>query len=174
MTRSTSCTAPSAPRCTRSPRCRPDRSCARCRSSIAGATTAPGAAGPMPACISTPGAASSTRRSPTTPADYDAFWLRYLRAHGRPATRGLHYAGTLLALAAGVLAIVVDWRFVIAAPVIGYGFAWTAHLLLEGNRPETFGHPLWSMVSALRILLLFLTGRLGPHLLRAQRNSPAG
>ena len=29
---------------------------------------------------------------------YDQFWLRYLRAHARPQTRMLHYAGSLLAL----------------------------------------------------------------------------
>ncbi len=102
------------------------------------------------------------------PAEYDAFWLRYLRAHARPGTRGLHYAGSLLALTALALAILADWRWVILAPVIGYAFAWGAHLLLEGNRPETFGHPLWSLVSDFRMLLLFLTGRLSPHLRRAR------
>ncbi|MCW3477244.1 DUF962 domain-containing protein [Limobrevibacterium gyesilva] len=97
---------------------------------------------------------------------YEAFWLRYLRAHARPQTRALHYIGSLLALAALFLAV-WDWRWLIAAPVIGYGFAWTAHVFLEGNRPETFGHPLWSLASDYRMLLLFLCGRLGPHLARA-------
>ena len=32
---------------------------------------------------------------------YAEFWLRYLRAHQRPETRGLHYAGSLLALGTG-------------------------------------------------------------------------
>ena len=99
---------------------------------------------------------------------YDQFWQRYIRAHGQKRTRVLHYTGSLLALAALLLAIVTfDWRWLIAAPVIGYGFAWTAHYAIEGNRPETFGHPFWSLFSDYRMLLLALTFRLAPHLRRA-------
>lgn len=98
---------------------------------------------------------------------YDQFWLRYLRAHARPATRGLHYAGTLLALACLAGSAAWDWRLLPAAPAIGYGFAWAAHFRVEGNRPETFGHPFWSLISDVRMLALFLSGRLGRHLWRA-------
>ena len=99
---------------------------------------------------------------------YDLFWLRYLRAHSDRKTRTLHYIGSLLALVALLLAITTrDWRWLIAAPVIGYGFAWTAHYAIEGNRPETFGHPFWSLFSDWRMLLLALSARLAPHLHRA-------
>jgi hypothetical protein len=99
---------------------------------------------------------------------YHQFWQRYMRAHSRPLTRTLHYAGSLLALAALVLAaLTLDGRWLIAAPILGYGFAWTAHVAVEGNRPETFGHPFWSLASDYRMLFLWLTGRLAPHL--AQR-----
>jgi hypothetical protein len=99
---------------------------------------------------------------------YGEFWLRYLRAHSDRKTRALHYIGSLLALAALLLAMATrDWRWLIAAPVIGYGFAWTAHYAIEGNRPETFGHPFWSLFSDWRMLLLGLSARLAPHLHRA-------
>ena len=100
---------------------------------------------------------------------YDEFWLSYLRAHRRPQTRAVHYCGTLLGLLCLLLAAIrLDWRLLVMAPVIGYAFAWGAHFWLESNRPETFGHPLWSLGSDFRMLGLFLTGRLGPELARAQ------
>jgi hypothetical protein len=100
---------------------------------------------------------------------YDQFWLRYLRAHAKPQTRWLHYCGSLLALLCLLTGLVrLDWRWIVAAPVIGYAFAWTAHLGIEGNRPETFGHPAWSLLSDFRMLGLWLTGRLRSHLDRAE------
>ena len=97
---------------------------------------------------------------------YREFWLLYLRAHAKRATRALHYAGSLLALAAVVIGV-RDWRGLIAAPIIGYAFAWAGHFGIEGNRPATFGHPAWSLFSDFRMLALFLTGRLRPHLEQA-------
>jgi len=97
---------------------------------------------------------------------YDQFWLRYLRAHSSGVTRLLHYAGSLLVIVALVLAV-QDWRWLIVAPIVGYAFAWTAHFAIEGNRPETFGHPVWSLISDYRMLLLALSCRLGSHLQRA-------
>jgi len=113
---------------------------------------------------------------------YAEFWARYLRAHGKPSTRLLHYAGSLLALGLLLTGLVqFDWRYLIAAPIVGYGFAWAAHLALEGNRPETFGHPFWSLISDYRMLGLWLCGRLEPHLqasrveaASSQATGPAG
>ena len=119
------------------------------------------------------GGGSWTRRATTTPPEaltYAAFWHRYLRAHARPATRGLHYAGSLLALAAIVVAVATgNWWWLIAAPIVGYAFAWIAHFFVEGNRPETFGHPLWSLASDFRMLGLWLSGGLRAHLEAAGR-----
>ncbi len=99
---------------------------------------------------------------------YDNFWLRYLRAHSRSNTRALHYIGSALALGTLIIAIAtLNWRGLIAAPLIGYTFAWTAHFSIEHNRPETFGHPFWSLYSDYRMLWLALTLRLVPHLRRA-------
>ncbi|HTV44953.1 MAG TPA: DUF962 domain-containing protein [Stellaceae bacterium] len=99
---------------------------------------------------------------------YPEFWQRYLGAHRDRRSRGLHYLGTSGALAAlGAAAAMRDWRWLVAAPIAGYGCAWLGHLAFEHNRPETFGHPFWSLVSDLRMLALFASGRLGAELRRA-------
>ena len=96
---------------------------------------------------------------------YREFWPRYLAAHADPRTRQSHYLGTSLALAAlAGASLKRDWRWLLAAPIAGYAPAWLGHLVFERNRPETFSHPAWSLVSDFRMLGLFLSGRLGQEL----------
>lgn len=98
---------------------------------------------------------------------YAEFWPRYLKAHAKPKTRLVHVMGTSLAIACLIWAVIaLDWRPLIAMPILGYGFAWAAHFLIEGNRPETFGHPFYSLFSDLRMLVLWVTGRLDRELMR--------
>jgi hypothetical protein len=100
---------------------------------------------------------------------YAEFWRRYLSAHADPRTRVLHYLGTAFGAAALVIAVCArDWRWLVAAPIVGYGLAWLGHLVFEHNRPETFGHPVWSLFSDVRMLGLFASGRLGAELRRAR------
>lgn len=100
-------------------------------------------------------------------ASYAAFWPTYLGAHSRPATRLWHFAGTTLGLLTLLAGLALgDWRLIVAAPVIGYLPAWVSHFLVEGNRPATFGHPLWSLASDFRMYGLWLTGRLEAELRR--------
>ena len=92
---------------------------------------------------------------------YDEFWTRYLAAHRDPRTRALHYLGTLGAATCLALAAAGhDWRWLVAAPILGYAPAWLGHAVFERNQPATFSHPLWSLVSDFRMLALFLSGRL--------------
>jgi hypothetical protein len=98
-------------------------------------------------------------------ADYAQFWRFYLRQHKDARTRAAHYLGTLGAVALLVAAAALaDWRLVVAAPVVGYAAAWIGHFGFEGNRPATFGHPLWSFYSDFRMLALWLAGRLAGEL----------
>ena len=105
---------------------------------------------------------------------YTEFWARYLNAHADPRTRALHYLGTLGAGALVVLAAAgAEWRWLIAAPIVGYGPAWLGHAVFEHNRPETFAHPAWSLLSDFRMLGLFMTGRLAGEIERQRwRQSP--
>lgn len=100
--------------------------------------------------------------------DYRDFWLHYLREHSGRRTRAIHYVGTALVLAAAVALVVTGngW-WALAMPVGGYGFAWFAHFFVEKNRPATFTHPWWSLLSDFRMFFLAVSGRLGPHLVRA-------
>jgi hypothetical protein len=122
-----------------------------------------------------------TDRSETPPAEaaksghdrdgrittYAKFWPYYLEEHRKPFTRGLHYFGTMLAIALLVVAIATQtWWLLIAVPVSGYLFAWIGHFFVEKNRPATFTYPLWSLASDFVMLFRWLTGRLGGDLKR--------
>jgi hypothetical protein len=87
------------------------------------------------------------------------FWPYYVRAHSRPMTRVMHAIGSTLALACIVLFFVTTSRwFLLAAPVIGYSFAWTSHFFIEHNKPATFGHPFWSLAADYVMLWKTVTG----------------
>ena len=96
---------------------------------------------------------------------FSEFWPFYLREHARPATRALHYVGTSLVVAVGMLAVVLGngW-LLLAMPVAGYAFAWASHAAVEHNRPATFTYPAWSLRADFKMWWLWLTGRLGPEL----------
>lgn len=111
---------------------------------------------------STGGRYPSVMAQQTKPAfsTFEEFWPYYVAMHSKAATRWVHLAGTLTGLA------VTGWglargraRYAAALPVIGYGTAWPAHFLIEGNNPATFGHPAWSLRGDVRMIATMLAGR---------------
>jgi hypothetical protein len=99
---------------------------------------------------------------------YREFWPFYLREHSNRTSRGLHYAGTSLAIASLISALATENYWYLLLMVVGaYGLAWLGHFVFERNRPATFQYPFWSLFSDFRLYLLWLTGRLGPELVKA-------
>jgi hypothetical protein len=92
---------------------------------------------------------------------FSEFWPYYLAEHSRPATRLLHYIGSLAAITVIVALVALGkwWLFPIAF-VPGYAMAWIGHFFVEKNRPATFTYPLWSFMGDWKMLALMLTGRL--------------
>ena len=99
---------------------------------------------------------------------YAEFWPGYLRAHSKPLTRAVHYAGTALSIAFfGAALLTFDAVYLLAAVVTPYGFAWASHVLIQGNKPVSFQYPVWSMVSGVRMFSLWLSGGLPSELAKA-------
>ena len=92
---------------------------------------------------------------------FSDFWPYYLGEHSRPATRLLHCAGSIAAVALLVTFIAIGkwWLFPLAL-LPGYGIAWIGHFFVEKNRPATFTYPLWSFMGDWKMLALMLTGKL--------------
>jgi hypothetical protein len=98
---------------------------------------------------------------------FASFWPQYLSAHRDPRTRATHYLGTTLGVALLLIGVIVmDWRLILAAPVVGYGLAMPSHPLFEHNLPKTFEHPLLSFAADFYMLYLWATGRLAGELAR--------
>ncbi|MGH8172615.1 MAG: Mpo1-like protein [Rhodanobacteraceae bacterium] len=78
-------------------------------------------------------------------AHFRDFYPYYLSEHRNRTCRRLHFVGTLLVIVIIFAAIVKrDARWLLLAPLAGYGFAWIGHFFFEKNRPATFTHPLYS------------------------------
>ena len=89
------------------------------------------------------------------------FYPYYLAEHSNPVCRRLHYVGSLLVLALlGYVLASQAWLWLLALPVVGYGFAWIGHFGFEKNRPATFQYPLYSFLGDWVMLKDALTGRI--------------
>jgi len=106
---------------------------------------------------------------------YREFWPFYLSEHAKPLTRAWHMAGTATAIMLGVAAVSgASIGLLLAAAIAGYGPAWATHFLIEKNRPATFRYPVWSFISDLRMLVVWLAGGLSRELEKAEIRSAQG
>lgn len=75
------------------------------------------------------------------------FWPYYVKEHAQKSTRTTHAVGTTLALSAVAAALLLGKKkYLVLAPLAGYGFAWASHFFIEHNRPATFTYPRWSLL----------------------------
>ena len=100
---------------------------------------------------------------------FSDFWPYYVRAHARPRTRLLHAIGSILALGCIVAAFTTSAWFFLAAPLIGYTFAWYAHFFVEHNKPATFGHPFYSLAADYVMLWKIVTGKMDAEVAKHAR-----
>ena len=92
-------------------------------------------------------------QSMTPPASFEEFWPYYVSQHRNKTCRQLHSVGTSIAM--GCLAVSPFYPpAALAAPVVGYGFAWIGHFAFEKNKPASWGGVkafAWSLRGDLRM-----------------------
>ncbi|RQO70263.1 DUF962 domain-containing protein [Pedobacter sp. KBW06] len=87
------------------------------------------------------------------------FYPFYLTEHRNLTSRVLHFIGTGLVVLSVFTGILFhEWRFILATPFLGYGFAWVGHFFFEKNKPATFQYPLFSLASDFLLFWDLLTG----------------
>ncbi len=57
------------------------------------------------------------------------------------------------------IGVVGGIEYLIAAPIVGYGFAWAGHFFFEKNKPATFTYPAWSLMGDFRMFGETITGK---------------
>ena len=103
---------------------------------------------------------------------FEEFWPHYLGEHLHPANRALHFIGTSLVYGIVALSLAQSVKWLVLAPLVGYGFAWTGHFFVERNKPATFTYPVWSLRGDFRMHARMLTGRLNADLDRVRSSAP--
>lgn len=92
---------------------------------------------------------------------FSEFYPYYLEEHSDVTCRRLHFVGSLLVLIVALWSLATGklW-WLLALPVIGYGFAWVGHFKFEKNRPATFKYPLYSLMGDWVMFRDMLIGRI--------------
>jgi hypothetical protein len=95
-------------------------------------------------------------------SSFREFYPYYLAEHANRTCRRLHFVGSalvVLVLALVLLRTLSPW-WLLAVPVIGYGFAWVGHFFFEHNRPATFRYPWYSLAGDWVMFRDMLLGRI--------------
>ncbi|MFN6982092.1 MAG: Mpo1-like protein [Brevundimonas sp.] len=93
-------------------------------------------------------------------ASFEAFYPYYIHEHSNRTCRRIHVVGAGLVILAFVgFGLTLNPWWLLAMPLIGYGFAWVGHFFFEKNRPATFQYPLWSLMGDFRLFYETVTGR---------------
>jgi hypothetical protein len=89
------------------------------------------------------------------------FYPFYLSEHADRTNRRLHFLGTTLGVAAIAHSLsTLDFWWLLAGLLVGYGCAWTGHFFFERNRPATFTYPLYSFMGDWVMWKDILTGKI--------------
>ena len=97
---------------------------------------------------------------------FEEFWPFYVGEHQHPLNRALHYVGTsILAGSVVTAAVTLNPAWLLAAP-LGYAPAWIGHFFIEGNKPATFKHPVWSLRADFKMVALALRGKMAAEVER--------
>ncbi len=98
------------------------------------------------------------------------FYPFYLTEHQNDISRSLHFVGTGLFLIILIYSIVTgNYKMLIYAPIVGYGFAWIGHFFFEKNKPATFTYPIMSLTSDFIMFWHIITGQLPKKLREAKQ-----
>jgi hypothetical protein len=101
---------------------------------------------------------------------FKEFYPYYLSEYSAKTNRALHFCGTALLLAVSIFGIVSsNYKWLIAIPFIGYGFAWVGHFFIEKNKPATFTYPLYSLGADFVMFWHMLTRQLNKKLEEIKR-----
>jgi hypothetical protein len=105
------------------------------------------------------------------PTNYEEFWDFYVQEHSLPLTRLLHFIGTSLGIVLLIFFVARgQWYFFPSFFVVGYGFAWFAHFVIEKNKPASFKFPFWSFISDFKMMWYMISGRMGSEVKRVVTN----
>ena len=94
-------------------------------------------------------------------ASFEAFYPYYIHEHANRTCRRIHVVGTGLVIAAFLaFCFTLNAWWLLAMPLVGYGFAWVGHFFFEKNRPATFRHPFYSFAGDWVMFKDILTGKI--------------